>query len=301
MRTHLRAPSVRLPCTSALAATGLLALSLAACSAGGSSPSPAGSPSASSTEAGAVEHPTGAAEIVLRMKEGGGFVPMGYAATETPLFTLYGDGTVIYRPTGLPGVGEAQVLPPLRKARMSEAQIGELVSYALQAGLEDARERYENQMVADAPTTTFDIDAGGTTKSVSIYALGLGGLEGSGPDDPVLRGLQELAELLRNFENSVKRGDATDQGEYDPPGYRAVIIEGEAFGAQIDWPWDDLEPADFKPEGDMGFLSATVTPTQAKLVVEDPGGGFLGVGVTGPDGKHYTLALRPLLPDEVEA
>jgi hypothetical protein len=114
MRTHLRAPSVRPPSTSALAATGLLALSLAACSATGASPSPSGSPSASPTEAGAVEHPTGATEIVLRMKEGGGFVPMGYAATEMPQFTLYGDGTVIYRSAGMPGVGEVQVLPPLR-------------------------------------------------------------------------------------------------------------------------------------------------------------------------------------------
>jgi hypothetical protein len=301
MRTHLRAPSVRPSSTSALVATGLLALSLAACSPAGSSPSPAASPSASPTEAGGIEHPTGATEIVLRMKEGGGFVPMGYAATEMPQFTVYGDGTVIYRPAGLPGVGEGQVLPPLRKARMSEAQIGKLVSYALQAGLEDARERYENQMVADAPTTAFDIDAGGTTKSVSVYALGLGGLEGAGPDDPVLRGLQELAELLRNFENSVERGDATDEGEYEPPAYRAVIIEGEAFGEQIEWPWPDLEPADFKPEGDMGFLSADVTPEQARQVVEDPAGGFLGALVTGPDGKSYTLALRPLLPDEVEA
>jgi hypothetical protein len=301
MRTHLRAPSVRPPSTSALAATGLLALSLAACSASGASPSPAGSPSASPTEAGAVEHPTGATEIVLRMKEGGGFVPMGYAATEMPQFTLYGDGTVIYRSAGLPGVGEVQVLPPLRKARVTEAQVGQLVRYALQAGLEDARERYENQMVADAPTTTFDIDAGGTTKSVSIYALGLGGLEGGGPDDPVLRGLAELAELLRNFETSVERGDATDEGEYEPTAYRAVIIEGEAFGEQIEWPWPDLGPADFKAEGEMGLLSADVTPEQARLVVEDPGGGFLGVTVEGPDGKQYTLALRPLLPDEVEA
>jgi hypothetical protein len=301
MRTHLRAPSVRPSSIPTLAVTGLLALSLAACSATGASPSPAGSPSASPTEAGAVEHPTGATEIVLRMKEGGGFVPMGYAATEMPQFTLYGDGSVIYRPAGMPSVGEAQVLPALRKARMTEAQIGQLVRYALQAGLEVAKEDYQNHLVADAPTTQFDIDAGGTTKSVSIYALGLDDPERPNPDKAVLTGLAELAELLRNFENSIERGDATADGEYEPPAYRAVIVEGEAFGEQVDWPWPDLEPADFKMEGDMGFLSATVTPEQARQVVEDPAGGFLGVGVTGSDGKHYTLALRPLLPDEVEA
>jgi hypothetical protein len=235
------------------------------------------------------------------MKEGGGFVPMGYAATEMPQFTLYGDGTVIYRPAGLPGVGETQVLPPLRKAHMTEAQVGQLVSYALRAGIEDAREDYQNHLVADAPTTKFDIDAGGTTKSVSIYALGLDDPERPNPDKAVLTGLAELAELLRNFENSVERGDATAEGEYEPPAYRAVIIEGEAFGEQIDWPWPDLEPADFKPEGDMGFLSANLTPEQAKAVVGDPAGGVLGVGTTGPDGKHYTVVVRPLLPDEVEA
>ena len=35
-----------------------------------------------------------------------------------------------------------------------------------------ARESYDNPMIADAGTTTFDVHAGGVDKTVSITALG---------------------------------------------------------------------------------------------------------------------------------
>ena len=46
-----------------------------------------------------IEHPTGANDIVLRMEQGGGFVPFELRSiTQSPQFTLYGDGTVIFQP-----------------------------------------------------------------------------------------------------------------------------------------------------------------------------------------------------------
>ena len=88
-----------------LALTPVLALSLLACSAGAAPsavpstppaathrPSPSGTPAA-----GAVEHKTGATDVILRYDEGGGFMIAGYSASQAPPFTLYGDGTVIFR------------------------------------------------------------------------------------------------------------------------------------------------------------------------------------------------------------
>ena len=296
MHTLDRARPARL-LTSVLTVTG--ALALAACSAaappGGASGSP--SPAASPSQPVGVEHPTEATEIILRMTEGGGFVPMGFAATEMPAFTLYGDGTVVYRAGGLPAAGGSSALPPLKVARMSEDQIATLVEFALETGgLADARERYDHPLVADAPTTTFDIDAGGTTKSVSIYAVGL--TDADQPDAAERTKFNRLAEALRNFANDVERGRASDEGEYEPTAYRAILIEGGMGGEMRDWPWEELEPADFQVAGDLGFRSTVVTPEQAEELTDDPRGGFLGVGVTGPDKAPYTIALRPLLPDE---
>ena len=88
-----------------LAAVALLA---AACSSTGAPPSsptnpsgspvtsPSSSPSASPTVAG-LEHPTGKSDILLRYEEGGGFVMPAFLASRTPIFTLYGDGTIVFQ------------------------------------------------------------------------------------------------------------------------------------------------------------------------------------------------------------
>jgi hypothetical protein len=63
---------------------------------------------------------------------------------------------------------------PFRTAKLSEEQIQETLKMAIgQGGLGSARLEYGNNMVADAGTTTFAIDAGGLKKTVSVYALGI--------------------------------------------------------------------------------------------------------------------------------
>ena len=86
-----------------------LVVLIAACSgpSGGASPStapdgspagsPSGSPTASPPDFGALEHPTGATDVLLRYDVGGGMMIAGWAASQVPIFTLYGDGTVVFR------------------------------------------------------------------------------------------------------------------------------------------------------------------------------------------------------------
>jgi hypothetical protein len=290
--------------------TGLLAL--AACSAGvpptpgpsgaptastGGSPSESAGPSGSTGEL--LDHPTGADEVILRIFQGGGFVPIGFMATEMPAFTLYGDGTVIFRPSGsFPPVGGSGAYPPLAKATMTPQQVDQLLRFALeQGGLADAKARYEVMNVADAPTTIFTIDAAGVQKTVNVYALGMD--TGSGPDSADKAKFVRLAEVLNGFEREVERGNATAAGDYEPQAWRAILIEADGSeGERRDWPWSDLEPADFTQQPGLPSRSAVITPEQARALVDDPGGGVVGVLVTGPDKAPYTIALRPLLPDE---
>ena len=100
--------SNRLPVTGRLAALPLVLTLVAACSGASATPtpsSPGATPGASPTPAvtagptvGAIDHKTGATDVILRLEEGGGFVPIDFLASQAPSFTLYGDGVIVFQP-----------------------------------------------------------------------------------------------------------------------------------------------------------------------------------------------------------
>ena len=293
----------------------VLALTIAACSAGaGASTPPSGAPTApgsgdpstapSGTPSGdAIEHPTGATDVILRYEEGGGFVMPGFLAASTPHFTLYGDGTIVFRNPATempPAQGSVFTFNPLRTATLSEEQVQEVLLAALgEGGLGVARADYPNDMVADASTAIFTVNAGGLQKQVSVYALGLD-LQPGDPDGPARAAFVKLAERLANFD----QGGTIPTDVFVPAAYRGVLFESPgAVAPDIKaWPWPDLTPADFKPDADpngLQFPHRVMTPEEIEaLAITGTEGGFQGMLITGPDGKTYTFSLRPLLPEE---
>ena len=242
-----------------------------------------------------IEHPTGANEIILRMEEGGGFVPFGFMVTQSPAFTLYGDGTVIFKPIdNRPNAFESAYLP-WQVAHLDEAGIQSLLEYALTTGrLANARENYDNPMVADAGTTMFTLNAGGQEKVVSVY--GLFEMPDPGPDAADRTGFNQLRNALNNFQNEAGIGDITT---YEPEFYKVILMQGfgEPVGEPLDWPWDDLTPADFPAGDEPGGINIMDAEHAAKLL-EIPNGGHTGVWVADPDGNIVQMGVRPLLPDE---
>ncbi len=277
-----------------------------ACAASGSSAAPTSGPGASPTSAG-LDHPTGATDIVLRLEEGGGFVPIEFLASSAPTFTLYGDGRVVFqqRVDVFPEPDAAGVMRsnPWRTAQLDASQIEELMTFALgQGGLGAARENYGNDMVADAGTSTFTIDAGGVKKTVAIYALGM---EGEGvPDQAARKAFGALAERLRDFDS----GGTISSDVYAPTAYRAVLIEREGVeGVNVaTWPWPELTLADFTQGANdeangPQFPHRTLAPAEVTaLNLGDVSGGMQGLVIAAPDGKPYSFILRPLLPEETE-
>lgn len=234
------------------------------------------------------------------MEETGGFVPMEYNAIRLPMFTLYGDGTVIYQEAP-PPFAPGETGTPLRTAKMNADQVSTLLAFALgPSGLQDARPHYPQPLVADAPSTVLTINAGGVQKQVTIDALEDG--EPTAPQDvPERRAFARLRETLTSFTDAVASGEVEDGGQYEPAAYRGILIEAGGFaGEPRDWPWDDLAPEDFVAHANSTFRTAVLTPEQAAAVLEDPRGGVSGISVTGPDRAPYTLNIRPLLPDEIE-
>ncbi len=270
--------------------------------AGSASPSTGPSPTVSPPTAG-ISHATGATDVLLRYEVGGGFVPFGYFVTQAPSFTLYGDGTVIFRDetaTPPPAVGQIVRAVPFSTIGLDEAKVQELLAFALdEGGLREARDSYPYDLVADAPSSVFEIHADGVDRTVSVYALGI-----DGPDIPDASARQSfavLAEVLRTFDTS-----GAPVTLYEPERYRGVLMEpweeADTTGA-IDWPWQDLTPADFtgsgQPDG-IGYSSYTLSAAQVEaLRLEGLGGGAQGIVLRDPDDvTFHLLALRPLFPDE---
>ena len=283
-----------------------LVLIAAGCSSGGSvSPSGSTGPTAPPSIEG-IDHPTGATDVVLQLEEGGGFVPMEFAASQAPQFTLYGDGRVVFQPMVevFPAPGPDGIIHgvPWRTAQLDAAQIEELLMFALgQGGLGPARDNYGNDMVADAGTSVFTVNAGGLNKTVSVYALGFE--DPSAADQIPRRAFKALSDRLRDFD----RGGTIATDPYVPTGYRGVLIEreGDPQAKPMAWPWPALKVSDFKFDvnaaGALQFPHRTMTADEvAGLKLEDTTGGVQGVTLTGPDGKTYTFVLRPLLPHEID-
>jgi hypothetical protein len=282
------------------------ALSLMACTAGPPLVSPTSPPAASPTPPAtpspapspAVERPTGATDVVLRMQRLGGFLWPGMTADVAPDFTLYGNGTVIYlheepRPGALP-------VRTLRLAQMNEEQIDALLEFALgSGGLANAPELYSDVELADAMTTRFTIDAGDVQKEVSVYALGE--WEEPGPDAAHRQSFLRLQGMLGDFQAQVERDNATDAGVFEPDAYRLTLIadEFDELEPTAEWPWPDLAPDDFERD-QSGFGVRTVTAEQGLAAAELPVGDHDAPVVVGPDGVQYMIRIRPLLPDELD-
>ena len=226
----------------------------------------------------------------------------GANETLVPPFTLYGDGTVIFRNPMLeppPAMGPVFLRNPMRTTKLDEQQIQDLLEFAItEGGLGAAKLQYDNPMVADAGMSIFTIKAGGLDKTVNVYALGLN--DGGVPDLPARVQFQKLAERLTNFDQNGTF--ATDV--YVPPAYRGVLLDTGGFPgeAPIEWPWDTITPADFKGDVANGELPTRVmTPEEsAALGIDGIEGGFEGLTINDPEdpAKTYSFWIRPLLPGE---
>jgi hypothetical protein len=238
------------------------------------------------------------------MEVGGGFVPIGFLVSQAPTFSLFGDGTVIYRSPQAPDPGPlatpySDVIRSsiFRTGHLSEAEVQDLLGFALDVGgLRTAAETYDPGNIADAPATIFTIIAGGVAKEVTIVALEF---EPWPTNDPAIAGFIRLAERLDDLDIWGKL-----PGSYRPERYRSVLTElSLEQPMQVHpWPLPDRKPSEWQIPTEQRrpqFPSLVLTPAEvAMLGVPDPEGGFQNLLVRGPDEQVYALAVRPLLPDE---
>lgn len=283
----------------------LLAIALLAC--GGAVPSPTASPPATPAATALpsfgpdeIAHPTGSADVVLRMDTVGGFLMPDFLASQAPGFTLYGDGTIVVRSSRVDErSGGGFVLPSLLTHHLDEATVQALLRFALGQGrLAAAREAYQPNNCADYPTTVFTVNAANLVKRVSVDCLGAGGPEG--PDAADMRGFAALVDTLSTFD---RRPDFAGASLYDPPLYRVVLMETPpgVDGDIIEWPWEDLATHDFDSVGEGWQRAAVLTREQVARLTDIPSPGASSILVEDAAGDLWTASVRPLLPEEIAA
>ena len=296
-----------------LIALSVVALVAAACAAGGAgsspNPSPSLSPSPSPSGTPRTDHPTGANELVLRIGYDGGFVAPGYLLTRLPQVSVYGDGRVVTEGPVIE-IYPGPALPNLLVSRLSEAGLQAMLAAAADAGLLGRDRHYDYVGIADAPTTTFVVITDGATHTTTAYALGIGEdrPDGMPASDAAARnalaGFQaKMADLRSWLGAEVLSGEqpyAFEQLRVFATPAEPTSPDGQVQPTVVDWPL--LEPlatagTPLEGFGGVGMRCSVVAGDElATLRPVLEAANQLTFVRSG--GATYSIALRPLLPDE---
>lgn len=290
---------------SRILAPSIAALVMAACSVAGGS----GSPPPPSIEPGAISYPTGAGDLVVRLRYVGGFAPPSAHMLDLPAVSVYGDGTVIV-PGPVPAIYPGPALPNLQRATITPAGMQLLLEAARDAGLLGPDAHYDMGGIMDASSSEFTVNADGAIHTISAYALfESGGREPENPGaEPAV--IEARAKLLV-FQNQLGQleallgpevGDATP---YVPTALQLLVSDGapvdeQALGQEpIEWPLETPLATFGEPMAAliMGERCGVVTGSDVDALLPS----FQAANTLTPwtdDGAAFGIAVRPLLPGE---
>lgn len=264
-----------------------------------------GSGGGSGAGSGGIEHPTGAGDLILQAGVSGGFIASSTLLTEIPAFSLYGDGTVITQGAQIE-IYPGPALPALIQTHVTEEGIQAILQAAQDAALLGADATYGFNCIADAGTTTFLVNADGSTHTVQAYALGLAEGACQDADGAARKRLATFQADLGDLRSWLPQGSVGEDGTYDFSEIRIYVqplVTNEDPNLQqapIEWP---LTPdlASFGDPVKGGVLQdarcgvvggedlATLLPDLRQANELTP---------WSSDGSDSSLLLRPLLPNE---
>jgi hypothetical protein len=268
-----------------------------------------GGDTGSSTPSGDTGSPTpiGSGQLVLRIEQGGGFVPIEFNLTQMPMMSLYEDGLVI-TPGAQIEIYPGPALPALSQQHLSPDAIQLLIQAAIDVGLDKDRDYTDlgSMAVADAPTTTFTLTVDGQTHVTNVYALDFDlGPAHDKMSDEEFQARKDLLAFQKNATDLswLPDGSVTDQGVYRPTSLRIFTSPYQPDPAltqdPIAWPLTpglDLfgESLQDAPGGmRCGTVAADAAVSLLPLVEHAN-----QLTPWTSDGARYGLLFRPLLPDE---
>ena len=250
-------------------------------------------------------HPTGADELILRVETGGGFIAPSYSLRQIPGFSLYGDGRVITQGAQIE-IYPGPALPSILETRLTEDGIQAILEAARDAGLFGPDRHYDYPGIADAPTTTFTLDADGAEHVISAYALGEGqDATGLSEEDAEARAkLARFQGKLTDLRSWLPGGSVGDEAQLSFDELRVYVQpyaqapDQGLVEPKVDWPLDPPLSTFGEPVTDLqdtrcGAVSGDELTALLPLV---RGSNKLTPWTSA--GSEFLLLFRPLLPNE---
>ena len=252
-----------------------------------------------------IDHPAGADDLVLRVATGGGFVAVEWSLRTLPGFSLYGDGRLIVEGPMIE-IYPGPALPNLQVRQVSEDAVQAILAEAERAGLLGRDASYEYPCIADAPTTTFTVNAEGATHTISAYALGFE--EGSGQascahvDTDARAKLSAFWQKLGDLRSWLPTDTVGEETAFTPTQMRVYVrpYQGDVELDQqpVEWPLST-------PLASFGDPDPNLSDTRCGVVSGDDLAALLPLAQSAneltpwtSEGTSYGLIFRPLLPDE---
>jgi hypothetical protein len=255
-----------------------------------------------------ISHPRGGSQLVLQVESAGGLLAPTVALRQGPSFTLMGDGRMV-TPGPQIEIYPGPALPNLQARAISEEGVQRILEAAQKAGLLGADRQLLGPLpISDAPTTTFNVVAGGARHVVSVYALNEATDNGMIPPDEqkVRASLVAFQSQLSDLERWLPAGSVGVDGPYTIDRLQVSVTASPSPLAAVpfpeppvDWP---LEPglasfgtalqnqfAGYRCGVVEGAELAKLLPLVRKANELTP---------WRSDGLAYQLVLRPLVTDE---
>lgn len=229
-------------------------------------------------------------DVLLMIRDEGGFAPIEFVLNNPPTYVLLRDGTLISQDVA-PGAFPGPLMPAMRQVKLSADTMEDIMVLIEASRLPTVNELTNNDalnIVADAATTVATYwDDEGEQHRISVYALGIGD---NLPDD--------LANLLL-LRNTL--ADATFEGAAGEPFHTDAVIvrvlEGGGFAEFDDMrPWEfSFEPSD--PPLLNGFPCLVAEGADADAIKS-----LLADATQATQWEHetgvFTVLARELMPGE---
>jgi hypothetical protein len=248
--------------------------------------------------AGGSSYPTGADQAVVKLSTGGGFVPEGADFRTPPELLIMGDGTV-FRPGAQIEIYPAPLLPAITTATLDPTGLRAVLDAADKAGLLKAPPSYEPAssaaQVADAPTTSLEIQANGQTFHHQAYALGFqpNGVEST----PQRNALDRFVTQLKDLATLVGAEHLTAEEVYAPE--RFGVIASVATPEELAPTPDQITPEVVPWPAAAAPLASMTTCTEVPAAaVGDTFDQANQLTRFSQAGATYTVFVRVLLPGE---